>query len=330
MLRKYVAPVIALLITFGTASAQNYHIRVSFNTNLRSSPSLQADIVKTVRSGKTLQVVGQQGRWLRIGQGAREMWMANWVRYTRVESADPTQSDVDNCCFVDRQCNSDQEWTNGYWAYQNNQCGAPSQTQSQTSVPPTTSQPGAVDNCCNVDRHCSSDQDWVNGFYAYQNQQCLVPGQFDNRHGVIIEGGAGFISQMEDSLETLRTRAPHWYDYTISGLNRIVQRLSSDNPGMHVDSKTFYLDYTDEYPAGFDPWLHISNSAAMLAHEACHAHRHYAGLESGGYPGEKACLGVNIEVLKAVNAPGHWIAIYQRLLDNIDDPANQWWLPGNY
>ena len=23
-------------------------------------------------------------------------------------------SDIDNCCFVDRQCHSDQEWVDGY------------------------------------------------------------------------------------------------------------------------------------------------------------------------------------------------------------------------
>ncbi len=29
-----------------------------------------------------------------------------------------TVSAIDNCCFVDRQCHSDQDWVNGYWAFQ--------------------------------------------------------------------------------------------------------------------------------------------------------------------------------------------------------------------
>ena len=46
---------------------------------------------------------------------------------------------VDNCCFVDRQCNSDQDWVHGYWAYQNNQCAAPSPNQSDSSQQPAAS-----------------------------------------------------------------------------------------------------------------------------------------------------------------------------------------------
>ena len=175
-----------------------------------------------------------------------------------------------------------------------------------------------------------SDQDWINGFFAYQNQQCLAPGQFGNKHGVIVVGGEGFIRQMEDSLDVLKNRSPHWYNYTVSGLAKIVQRLESDIPGMDVGTRTFYLDYTNEDPPGYTYWQHISNSAAMLSHEACHQHRQDQGLESGGYPGEKACLALQIDVLKAISAPSFWINSYQHTLENIDNPEYQWWLPGNY
>ncbi len=75
---------------------------------------------------------------------------------------------VDNCCFVDLQCNSDQEWLDGYWAYQNNQCAAPAQSQPA----PAASSSTPVDNCCGIDRQCQTDQDWINGYWAYQNNQC--------------------------------------------------------------------------------------------------------------------------------------------------------------
>ena len=81
--------------------------------------------------------------------------------------------DIDNCCFVDRQCHTDQEWTDGYHAFQNNQCGASAQSQLGTSAPP----PAQIDNCCYVDRQCSSDQDWINGWQAYQNNQCGTAAQ---------------------------------------------------------------------------------------------------------------------------------------------------------
>ena len=33
-----------------------------------------------------------------------------------------TPVDVNNCCFVNRQCVTEQQWVDGYWAYQRNQC----------------------------------------------------------------------------------------------------------------------------------------------------------------------------------------------------------------
>ena len=82
-----------------------------------------------------------------------------------------TASDIDNCCFVDRQCRTDQEWVDGYWAFQNNQCHAPASSQ------PAGGGPAQIDNCCFVDRQCSTDQEWVDGYWAFQNNQCGAPTQ---------------------------------------------------------------------------------------------------------------------------------------------------------
>lgn len=46
--------------------------------------------------------------------------------------AGAASSQVDNCCFVDRECTTDDEWVSGYYAYQNNECAAPPQ-QSQAT-----------------------------------------------------------------------------------------------------------------------------------------------------------------------------------------------------
>ena len=139
---KMFAAMLAVLLLCSLVSAQGYYIQVTFNTNLRASHSLEADIVETAPAGTTLHVVDQLGRWLTINRNGNEVWMAGWVSHTRVDSGGQTSSQsgttaqIDNCCFVDRQCNSDQEWTNGYWAYQNNQCAAPAQSQSGTSAQP--------------------------------------------------------------------------------------------------------------------------------------------------------------------------------------------------
>lgn len=85
-------------------------------------------------------------------------------------------SDIDNCCFVDRHCQSEQEWIDGYWAFQNHQCVAPAQSQLVSSSPPAGAAPAQVDNCCFVDRQCSTDQQWTDGYWAYQNSQCPTSG----------------------------------------------------------------------------------------------------------------------------------------------------------
>ncbi len=122
----------AMFLLFGVASAQTYTIRVTYNTNLRASYSLSSAIVGSAPAGTTLQVVGKHDRWLRVNRNGNVVWMADWVAYTRVEDSEPTPGegagDINNCCFVDRQCSSDQEWTDGYWAFQNNQCAAPGQS----------------------------------------------------------------------------------------------------------------------------------------------------------------------------------------------------------
>ena len=178
MKTKLIAAIITVFILCNVASAQDYDIRIRNNTNLRASYSLQSAIIETAPAGTILQVIGSVNRWLRINRNGNEVWMASWVGHTRVQGSEQTVSqpanNIDNCCFVDRQCNSDQQWTDGYWAFQNGQCTAPAQTQTQTSTQPASSSPAQVDNCCFVDRQCATNSEWTDGYYAYQNNQCPV------------------------------------------------------------------------------------------------------------------------------------------------------------
>ena len=107
-------------------------ITVTYPTNLRASFSLQSRVVTTVAAGSTLRVSGREGRWLKVAWSGREIWLAGWVPMSRAEAGQHSPSAlVDNCCFVNRQCTTEQEWIDGFWAYQNNQCPAPGQPQSQ-------------------------------------------------------------------------------------------------------------------------------------------------------------------------------------------------------
>ncbi len=181
MKQKLFAIVTALSFLCGMASAQDYSIRVTNNSNLRAAASLQARIVETAPAGATLNIVGAVNRWLRVNRNGSEVYMADWVAHTRVEESAPTPpqtaSNIDNCCFVDRQCQTDQEWTDGYWAFQNGQCAPPPQTQTQMPTQPVTTTitiPAGVDNCCQVNRQCHNDDDWVRGYYDFQNNQCAA------------------------------------------------------------------------------------------------------------------------------------------------------------
>ena len=181
MKTKLIAAIITVFILCNVASAQDYDIRIEHYTNLRASHSLQSAIIETAPAGTILQVIGSVNRWLQINRNGNEVWMASWVGHTRVQGSEQTVSqpanNIDNCCFVDRQCNSDQQWTDGYYAFQNNQCAAPTQSQQQTSTQPVSNVPAQVDNCCFVNRQCNTEADWIDGYHAFQNNQCAAPAQ---------------------------------------------------------------------------------------------------------------------------------------------------------
>ena len=62
MKTKLLAALITLLLMSSVTSAQSYTIRVTFNTNLRATASLQANIIETAASGTTLNVVSELNR----------------------------------------------------------------------------------------------------------------------------------------------------------------------------------------------------------------------------------------------------------------------------
>ena len=179
---KCTALIIAGFVLCAVASAQEYSIRANRGLNLRAEPSRTAGIAETIHSGTVLQVVGAFNRWLKIDRYGREVWLADWVDYSRVDSSAPSESSqpttpIDNCCGIDRQCQGEAEWEAGYWAYQNGQCPTPAQPQPVTPAQPVASAPANVDNCCYVDRQCQRDWEWTEGYWAYQTGQCAAPAQ---------------------------------------------------------------------------------------------------------------------------------------------------------
>ncbi len=314
------ALILALLIfPVGTASAQTHHIRVTFNTNLRDTYNLRGKIVETAPAGTTLRVVGRSKQWLKIDRNGIAVWMADWVSYTPVETGKQTpsqtvgsgSSQIDNCCFVDRQCNSDSDWTDGYWAFQNGQCSAPSQTLTQTSAQPASIGQSQIDNCCFVDRQCNSDSDWSDGYWAFQNGQCDAPAQTHSQtpvapwtsHGLSIEGSEAFIALITEALNLLRTRSQKWYDHVTSGADRIIEDEDSYTMGVLVSTRTILSAPYRRRVEYRSHWEAVMSTLSGLTHEACHIHRHEAGFEYGPYTKvseELACIQTEKEMLRAI------------------------------
>ena len=169
--RKTVITVALLALLCIGASAQSYSVRVKFNTNIRAKPSLSGARLETVRAGTVLQVLDEFNKWFKVNRGGGA-WMASWVAHDRVAGQPAAAADaINNCCFVDRQCQRDSQWVDGYYAFQRGECQAPASAR-QTEAPAPTSSSPAVNNCCFVDRQCQSDREWTDGYYAYQRGQC--------------------------------------------------------------------------------------------------------------------------------------------------------------
>ena len=293
MKAKLIAVAIALCLLINPAWAQDYSIRTEANTNLRSGPGLDQDWVETAPAGDVLQVTGRRGRWLKINRNGRELWMASWVRHSRVHGDQRAAgADIDNCCFLDRQCSSQEEWESGYWAFQNQQCAvqpipaSPKSSASQSAP--------SVDNCCFASLRCASDQDWQRGYLAYQRNQCKHP-------DVRIIGGARFVGQVEAALDLLKARAPAWYAYTIKEL-KTINAVPEGIVGVDVNLRVFHLPPNHAYlhnNANLDDalvWL-----AGVLVHEACHIYRDKEGWAYGTaferFREEVFCQTVQIQAL---------------------------------
>ncbi len=312
MKKRHCVILIAALLLSTVATAQQYSIRANRGLNLRAEPSLYADIAGTVRTGDILQVLDHVGSWLQISRSG-QVWLADWVNYSRVEGSEQTAAQtgtstpIDNCCFVDRHCQSDQEWIDGYWAYQNGQCAAPTQTQVETPAQTSTTETSQVDNCCFAGWQCQTDQEWIDGYWAYQNNQCdgtapavgagpdtsccqlgwnctlpsdRIMGEWFIEYGVscgmpiqvvvdgvIIEGSEYFIRRVSEALALLKARAPEWHAYVIKG----PLKIRAWEKGTHTLERSFNMA-----PG------HVAESvvrrARVLVHESCHVQRWLAGL----------------------------------------------------
>lgn len=293
------AILIALLAAGSMASAQDYSIRLKYRTNVRDAPSLSGGILRTAPVGTVLSVVSEFNRWLKVNDAGASAWVAAWLDYARVDGGSLQQStQVDNCCFVDRQCRSSDEWTSGYWAYQNNQCSAPSQPVTPDTSQPTTIASTVANNCCFVDRQCQSNADWTSGYWAFQNGQCadgarsvtstqpVGPWESSERTSrrPVIEGSEWFVYGIGSTLDLMQRSAPEWYNFVLNAADKIVESFNEPTPTYpHANTTNWGNGATRTIGVGAGSLacylgkLCRVSVAGILAHEAAHIHEHYLG-----------------------------------------------------
>ena len=125
-------------VATGAAGGSCYRAEKAYLTgsmNIRQSSTTRSAVSAFARAGESFAVMesrrGASWCWLKISKG----WLANT---SRVQATPPARlpatadtrpvtsraANVDNCCFVDRQCESEQQWVDGYYAYRRNECVA--------------------------------------------------------------------------------------------------------------------------------------------------------------------------------------------------------------
>ena len=252
---------------------------ISGSMNIRASATTSSAVSGSARAGDELAVSesrrGQTWCWLKVNRG----WMAKTSRVhtqrpaiaassggspaqTPVEQ--PLTEPVDNCCFVNRQCSTDQEWTDGYWAFQHGQCSAPSQGQTSPSAS------GDNNTCCARGWICSFDFDWIMGKWVFDDNDGWCPAaQQELIDGVILEGSPAFINAARRAMNLIKRASPQWYAYVLG----ITQKIRESNPktGSGTLNKSFNL---------VPLFANVSTGylAAIIVHETCHIHRSYAGV----------------------------------------------------
>ncbi len=247
-------------------------------TNIRKSPSTSSQVVGTSFAGDSLTVTQQIGDgnwcWLKVADGTRTVgWLAKTDRvsatvynrfldtgYTAPMPASTAPSDIDNCCFVDRQCTTEQEWTDGYWAHQNRQCDAP----------PASTAPSDIDNCCFVDRQCTTEQEWTDGYWAHQNRQCDAPPQISGANLSMprIEGSEEFVHWVTETLNLMESKLPALYQYVVSVTSVIEEQDRCLGIAYVGTGRTSLGSCFKDGRSGWPPYVF----ATVLAHEACHHH----------------------------------------------------------
>ncbi len=144
--------------------------------NVRTGPGTHYPLLDSVPAGTALEVVGKSGVWYLIRRGGREVYVAARLTsdaplpVSREANQSRVSSPVDNCCFIGWQCNTEDEWKNGYIAFQNNQCKGSSQPAQ--AISPQPRQSSQQQYSCNCSKTCGQMASCREAYFQLDNCGC--------------------------------------------------------------------------------------------------------------------------------------------------------------
>lgn len=96
------------------------------------------------------------------------------LHQVQIQSVQPQQvqpdGDPDNCCFLGWQCESEDEWKKGYFAFQNNQCDGPSPSAQTNESRPQQSSPRQ--SSCDCSKTCGQMSSCEQAKYYFRDCGC--------------------------------------------------------------------------------------------------------------------------------------------------------------
>ena len=136
-----------------------------------------------------------------------------------------------------------------------------------------------------------------------------------------IDGSSTFWERTSQALALL---PPDYYSIVVCWLQTI--RQDTGKSRVNVVDGTFFVN--DVLAFGLDAsesYVSEVYYASSLVHDAVHVREYWQGRPSYGRDGELTALHVQLEVLQALAAPPSMVDCTQQIVDNIDDPAYQYW-----
>lgn len=141
-----------------------------------------------------------------------------------------------------------------------------------------------------------------------------------------IVGSPLFVSEMRKVLEYMRNNAPAYYQDVLTYVYRMEQ-IPSGRPGqIHTNADTVRRIVYDSIEEELKDEGNIRQIASGIVHETHHNKLFWTGRQDGEKYGELSALKAQRQFLIDVGDT-RYENFFQDIVNNIDDPAYQWWNP---